>query len=314
MEQKPIDNKDLEEHLRTVAADGMDVFVLNNGNIRGAALNGTRLVNEMRRNHSLGILETLILGHAYIGALLMTSHLKGRDRLSVSLSSDGPVGGISVESNVLGEVRGYLKNPHIQLTAPPTSFDTAPYIGTGILTVTRFPEKAPRPFSGSVEFVGGDFATNLARYYVTSEQTPSAFSLSVQFDERGLVVGAGGLMLQALPEARNDALAILEERLLTMESVGLTLSRGDTAAHMIHRDFSEFSPEIIGTKEVRFLCHCSKARFGNFVARLPAEEINEIIEAGDFPMKTTCHNCNTTYEFSRAEVDRLLERAKMHEM
>jgi molecular chaperone Hsp33 len=313
MKQKPIADPALREQLDSVAADGMDIFVLNEGNIRGAAVHTTRMVNAMRSNHRLGILETLILGHAYIGAALMTSHLKGRDRLAVSLKTSGPVGGISVESNVLGEVRGYLMNSHIPLDEPLDSFDTAPFIGSGIMTVTRFPQGAKQPFSGSIEVADGDFATNLARYYLVSEQTPTAFSLSVQFDEDGRVVGAGGLMIQALPEARQEALDELERRLHTMPSIGLSLSGGETPSHIVHRDLGDFSPDIVGTREVKFSCHCSKARFGNFVAGLPVEEIDAIIESGGFPMKTTCHNCNTTYEFSRDEVDRLHDRAAMHQ-
>lgn len=313
MEQQQITDTVLLRQLKRVASDGMDMFILNDGNIRGAAINATRMINNMRANHQLGILETLILGHAYIGAGLMVSQMKGRDRVAVALRTDGPVGGISVESNVIGEVRGYLAHPHIHINEPLESFDTAPFIGAGIMTVTRFPEGAKRPFSGSIETTDGDFAANLARYYVVSEQTPSAFSLSVQFDEEGRAVGAGGLMLQALPEARGSALEELETRLHEMPSIGLTLSNGDTTAHMLHRDLADFSPDIIGTRDVRFACHCTKARFGSFVAGLPLEDIESIRDGGDFPMKTTCHNCNTTYEFTRREVDRLYERAAMHQ-
>ena len=39
-------------------------------------MNGTRMVNEMRANHELGVLETLVLGRAYIGAGLMAADLK----------------------------------------------------------------------------------------------------------------------------------------------------------------------------------------------------------------------------------------------
>jgi molecular chaperone Hsp33 len=41
------------------------------------------MINEMRANHELGILETLVLGRAYLGAALMTGDLKGMDRLSI---------------------------------------------------------------------------------------------------------------------------------------------------------------------------------------------------------------------------------------
>ena len=64
------------------AKDRLYNFLLADGAIRGAILNGTRMINEMRVNHELGILETLVLGRAYLGAGLMSANLKGADRTS----------------------------------------------------------------------------------------------------------------------------------------------------------------------------------------------------------------------------------------
>ena len=50
--------------------DHLHTFLMAGDTIRGAMLNGSRMVNEMRWNHELGILETLVLGHAYLGACL----------------------------------------------------------------------------------------------------------------------------------------------------------------------------------------------------------------------------------------------------
>ncbi|MCK7512368.1 MAG: Hsp33 family molecular chaperone HslO [Desulfobacterales bacterium] len=60
---------------------GSHVFMLAGGAVRGAILHGTRMVNEMRANHELGILETLTLGRAYLGVALMAADLKGSDRV-----------------------------------------------------------------------------------------------------------------------------------------------------------------------------------------------------------------------------------------
>ncbi|MBT3273241.1 MAG: Hsp33 family molecular chaperone HslO, partial [Spirochaetales bacterium] len=76
MEKKQI-YTNLRERLEAGKRDRMLHFILFDGTVRGALLHGTRLVNEMRANHELGILETLVLGHAYMGALLLSSNLKG---------------------------------------------------------------------------------------------------------------------------------------------------------------------------------------------------------------------------------------------
>ncbi|MBW2101383.1 MAG: Hsp33 family molecular chaperone HslO [Deltaproteobacteria bacterium] len=72
----------------------------------------------MRAAHDLGILETLVLGRAYLGCSLMASDLKGRDKISLKIDCSGPVQGLVVEGNAFGEVRGYLVRVPIPLEKP----------------------------------------------------------------------------------------------------------------------------------------------------------------------------------------------------
>ena len=99
----------LKEKLIASAKDRLHRFLLAGGDIRGAIMNATRMVNEMRANHELGILETLVLGRTYIGAGLMAADLKSDDRISLKFDCSGPIKGLVVEANAFGEVRGFLK-------------------------------------------------------------------------------------------------------------------------------------------------------------------------------------------------------------
>ena len=83
---------------------------------------------------------------------------------------------------------------------PLEDFNLAPFFGAGFLSVTRILEGAKQPFTGRVMMAHGSLAKDLAHYYLTSEQIPSAFSLSVKFDAHGRVVAAGGMILQALTQ------------------------------------------------------------------------------------------------------------------
>ena len=304
-----IQDDTLNQHLDDISRDGMDVFLLNEGSVRGAVLNGTQLVNQMRANHGIGVLETLLLGHAYLAAGLLTSQMKSKDRMSLSFQGDGPVGGITVESNVDGEVRGYLRNDSIELDEPLESFDTAPFIGSGFLSVTRFPQGAYVPYTGQVELEYQSIAKDLANYFLRSEQTPTAFNLSIQFDEDGRVTGAGGLMVQAMPDATEDTRVELEEIIQDLPSLGQLFASGDTTARVVHNHFGEFSPEIVGTRGVEFSCPCSRERFSRFLVALGPEELADIQENGPLPLKTTCWNCGSTYEFSAEAVADLRREA-----
>jgi len=58
MEKKKLYGNTLKEQYLASARDRRHSFLLADGAMRGVILNGTRMVNEMRSNHELGVLET----------------------------------------------------------------------------------------------------------------------------------------------------------------------------------------------------------------------------------------------------------------
>ncbi|MFW6368377.1 MAG: Hsp33 family molecular chaperone HslO [Spirochaetota bacterium] len=309
MHHYPIANPELEQHLEQVAADGVDLF-LTDGGVRGAIIHGTQLVNAMRANHGLGIMETLILGHAYLAVGLMATTLKEQGRVGISMECSGPAKGINVESTARGDIRGYLQNPEIPVTEEQEEFNTSEFIGTGIISVTRYLESRKQPFTGQVLIEHGRIAKDMANYYLQSEQTPTAFNLSVKFDRHGNVTGAGGLFAQALPRTDEETRGKIDDRIAQLPSLGTAFAEGSTGAEILRRYFGDFDLQVIGTRKAEFFCHCSKDRFGRFLAALPQDELDDIEQNGPFPLRTTCHNCNSTYEFSRDEIHALADRAR----
>ena len=140
----------LKDQLKAGAKDRLYNFLLADGAIRCVIIHGTRLVNEMRANHELGILETLVLGRAYLGVGMMSADLKGIDRLSLKIDCSGPIKGLIVEANAFGEVRGYLQHVPIPLTKPMEDFDLSPFLGDGFLEVTKHLKDAKPPFTGKI--------------------------------------------------------------------------------------------------------------------------------------------------------------------
>lgn len=304
---QPMQDPTLRKHLNEIAQDGMDIFLLEDGQVRGAVVHATSMVNQMRLNHGLGIIETLILGHAYISAALLTAQIKGKDKIRLLINCDGPAKGLSVESRATGQVRGYLYQVPIPLKEPPESFDLAPFLGGGTLSVTKELELAKHPFTGEISLEEGSIARDLARYFLYSEQTATAFNLSVKFDTEGRVIGAGGIYLQALPGADEGILSTLEETLRGLPSLGESYAHGSTGVSLVKEHFGRFEPDLIGTRDAQFYCGCSKERFGRFIGKISMKELESIREEGPFPLKTTCHNCGSTYSFSREEIEALYQ-------
>ena len=302
MIKKDVFNGDVKAQLKAAANDRLYRFMMADGMIRGAVVNGTRMVKEMQANHELGGMETLVLGQAYIAAALLTANLKSKDRISIHIQCSGPMKGLDVESNVFGEVRGCLKNSRFSLETVPKDADLSAFFGAGFLTVTKYLEGAGKPFSGQVMLEFGTLAQDLANYFVQSEQTPSAFNLSVYFNARGGVEGAGGLFLQAMPGAGETVIADAEQVMAGLPSPGESFARGMGAQTLVMGHFEKMMPIFLGNHRVEFFCRCTRDLMRGYLAQLPARDMDDIVENGPFPLEIRCHNCNTTYDFSRSDL------------
>jgi molecular chaperone Hsp33 len=122
------------------------------------------------------------------------------------------------------------------------SFDLSPFFGAGFLSVTRYLENAKQPFTGKVTLEYGNIAKDLANYYLTSQQIPSAFNLSIKFDRDGEVTGAGGLFLQAMPGAREETITGLENLVAKFPSLGEEFSGDGDSEELVYRVFLQYAP------------------------------------------------------------------------
>ena len=295
----------LKDQLLAGARDRLHNFLLADGAVRGVILNGTRMVNEMRANHELGILETLVLGRAYLGAGLMSASLKGSDRIAIKFECSGPIKGLVVEANAFGEVRGFLKNVPIPIEKPMEDFNLSPFFGAGFLSVTKHLEDAKHPFTGKVMLKYGNIALDLASYYLTSEQIPTAFNLSIKFDRTGQVTGAGGVFLQAMPQADEDLTASLEERVINLPSLGEVFTEENDPETLIDENFRDYSPRFLASHRVEFMCHCNRERVRSLLMLLPIEDLKDIRDKGPFPLEMCCHYCNTAYHFAEQDIRKI---------
>lgn len=302
MVNQAIKDQTILTHLENLSNDSRTSFLLDKGNIRGMIIHSTRLVNEMRVNHNLGILETLVLGHAYTGIGLMTMNIKGNDRIGFNIGCSGPIKGLSVETNTRGEIRGYLEKTPIEIEKPLESFDLSPFFGVGILTVTKYLESSKSPFSGNIDLQYGNIAQDLANYYLTSEQTPTLLDLSVHFNKEGKVHGSGGIFLQALPGANEKNIDKIEDKVKNMPSLGTLFSQGLSNEQIINEQFADFETDIMETQKASFFCSCNSARFESFLSSMKKEQLKDILDNGPFPVVTTCWNCNTNYTYDKSTI------------
>jgi molecular chaperone Hsp33 len=291
----------LSTRLEALPADGLTIFTLEGDSIRGALVSATTMVALMRQAHGLGLLETLLLGKAYVAAALLSATIKGEDRLSIKVDGDGPARGYMVECTAAGQVRGRLFTPAIDIGNDPADFDTCRLIGKGQLSITRYMVGKTEPVTGSVALQTGRLAEDLAWFYHLSEQTRTSFTLGVHFDVQGRVAGAGGLYLQALPGARDEVLDRVERLVYSLPPLGETFASGAGRMDICLRSFPFFDLNLLDEHPVRFDCPCTKERIAAFISALSKDELADMAAAGSFPVEVSCHNCGSVYRFDRPE-------------
>lgn len=281
-------------------------FLLDDGKIRGAILDSSLIVGDCAKFHGYGPVETLIIGQALSAAALLCITVKGRDRLRLSIECGGPIGGLVVDTNADGDVRGYLQNNPIKLeTSKEVTMDNL--YGPGFLHIMRQSEGAKTPFTGSVDLLYPDLASNLAYYYTTSEQTPSAFGFSVDIDKAGHFNGAAAIFIQALPGADEEVLKEVQEKLQEVSSLYNSILKVGDPAEWVNSYFSKYNPALINLKNSRFLCPCNRAQIESFVKGLGRDKSDELIDEENGGFMVKCHSCSQEYHFNKEELNKLFK-------
>jgi molecular chaperone Hsp33 len=310
MIKQQIQGLTLKEQLLARKKDRIHIFTLSRGQIRGALIHGTFMIREMRASHNTGILETLILGHAYLGVSLMASNLKKGGRIAFKIDCQGPLKGLSVEASAQGEVRGYLQTNPIPIDKAPESFDTSPFFGEGLLEVINYSPTNSQPYTGKINLEYGRLAMDLANYYLLSEQIPTVFNLSLKFNKTGDITGAGGLLLQSMPGADEKLIDKLESLVVDLPSIGNSFEMNIDSETYIRENFRELNPQVLANRRVEFFCHCSKERVATLLKGMGTEVLKDILKKDEFPQENICHNCNSMYTFNQEEIESILHKIK----
>lgn len=308
------DDTILEEKLLTLPRDEMAIFVMADGLARGALFHGTRFVNQMRSQHKLGVIETMILGQASLCGALMIPIMKDRGRMSWKYEVDGVAKGFSIDAFSDGFVRGYLFNKNIDVDSPLDEWDLSKFLGTGTMTISSLRENDTEPYSSSVEATHKNIAEDLVWYFKQSEQIQTAFDTSILMDKEGRVTGAGGLFLQVMPDAGGtrrkcpgnipasdeDIIAQMEDIVQNAASFGKMFAAGKTTDEIIYELFADFSPKIAVRRNITWFCPCTKEMYATHLRGMPKDVRDDLKK--DENIEITCQNCGSVYSISADEL------------
>ncbi|MBQ4098068.1 MAG: Hsp33 family molecular chaperone HslO, partial [Clostridia bacterium] len=191
------------------------------GEISLSVLDTTEMVNKAIEIHGLSPVCAAALGRTLTVCTFMASNLKNQnDKLSVTVAGNGPGGKITVCGNGNLDMRGFIDNPNVDLPLRADGkLDVGGLVGkTGRLTVVRS-MGLKDPYSGSSQLVSGEIAEDFTAYYALSEQQPTAIALGVKIGTDLKCIGAGGVIMQAMPGASDAAICMAEDVMSQLSTV-----------------------------------------------------------------------------------------------
>lgn len=269
------------------------------GEISVSVLETTDMVNESIKIHKLSPVAAAAFGRAMTACTFMASGLKSKeDKLYVNIKGDGVGGRITVCGNGELCMRGSVANGGAELALKPNGkLDVSGFVGkNGRLTVVKS-MGLKEPYSGSCALVSGEIAEDFTAYYAFSEQQPTAMALGVLIGKDRTCIGAGGVIVQAMPDAT-------ESSLIKAESLIKSLS--DVSAKIKEKGAEKLFKELFGDTEYteyhpKYKCLCDKDYVKGILVSLGQKELNDII-AKEKAVKVNCEFCGKEYVFYAEDV------------
>ena len=280
------------------------------GFVKVVAIRSTEMVKRGAQIQGTTPNATAAFGRALTAASMMGNMQKvDNGSMTLQIRGGGPIGTITCVSDPVGNVRGFVTEPHVPLVEKyPGKLDVGATVGTdGTLTVIR-DLQMKEPYVGSVQLISGEIGDDVTAYFAQSEQTPTACALGVLVDTDCSVKVAGGYLVQLLPGAPDEVIDKLEAGVQRAGAVTPMLEAGMTPEDILGQVCGDLGVVFMETTEVSYKCYCSRERVEAALISLGKQELEQIAsEGGEFPVE--CQFCDTVYRFTPDDIRELIKNS-----
>ncbi len=282
--------------------------ITSDGAIMASAIDASDIVFTAKKLHNLSRSATAALGRLLCATSMMGNMLKQKNAfINLRVLGDGEMGAVVAVGDSRGNVRGCVENPDC-----PTEYynsgkiNVAKAVGkNGTLSVMR-DYGTGDPYIGQVELCSGEIAEDITNYFATSEQIPTVCALGVLINkEDGEVLLAGGLLIQLLPGAYDEAIDRLEENVKNLEPVTTMLAKGMSILDICKTALQGFEVEVLDENPVNYVCSCSREKLERYFMTMSDEEIRTLPDESG-KTEAVCQFCNKRYAFTRDDLERLI--------
>ena len=204
-------------------------------------------------------------------------------------------------------IKAYIDNPSVELPLKSNGkIDVGGAVGTaGYLNIIKENSITETGYNGLVPLVSGEIAEDFAGYFAQSKQTPTVLALGVLVNSSG-IKSAGGYMINLMPDATENEIEKIEKAIEKAPSISEMLDKENSLeeiAQIVTGD--ENVKKIEDNLIIGYRCDCSKEKFEKGLISLGKEEIENMIKE-DGMAETKCHFCNTTYLFTKEDLEKLI--------
>jgi molecular chaperone Hsp33 len=276
--------------------------------LRAAVVRTGDTARMARVLHGLYPTSARLFAKALAAGALLGALQKAKGRVNLQLECDGPLGGLFVDADPDGNVRGYVRHTGVGFAGDPERGDRAALGGAGFLSVLR-ELGGGQLYRSAVQLQDLDVAGDLGRWFAASEQVETALALAVapRGDEPlGDVVG---LLVQRLPDG--DGAAVEAARRRIADGAVRRAAEAGLGAQELLREVVGEGFDLLADVEVAYRCGCSPERARVAVSALGADGVAEVI-AEQHEAVITCEFCRARYVVGEAELEdirrRLLEQ------
>lgn len=260
-----------------VPGDRLVRTISASGEVSCRAITSTGLVSGAARLHHTSVVATTAFGRALTCALLLAAGKKDGEHLQIEFRGNGPIGGLTAIANGVGQVRGFVGNPLVDLPLRRGQIDVPAAIGKGVVAVVRSSPIAKTPYTGLVAISSGEVAEDLTQYLADSEQVPSALAAGVYIERDGTVSAAAGYLVQLLPGASEKTAQIVERNVRNVGSPSELVRQGRTPEDVVDALMTDLNPMNVASVSPRYHCPCGIDRVKRTIALLSASEIRDLL-------------------------------------
>ncbi|KAF5271430.1 hypothetical protein FQR65_LT17608 [Abscondita terminalis] len=250
-------------------------------NLKLAIVDITEGLKEIVKLQNTNPIATVALGKILMNTALISLTLKDGSKISSVINGGGPIGTLIAEFEE-DKFRGYVDKPNFETKDLQIGGGLSPLaqsVGVkGFLQITRDLNQK-EPYTSRVDLISGEINLDFIYFLQQSDQVQSFITSSVKMDDEMNIEKACGIIIQLLPDATEDDIDFLEEKIGSIEHMNNTLQKTTNYSALL-TDIVE-DAKILDSGELKFECTCNIDKVKQSVKLLGKEQHSQILELNE---------------------------------